>query len=355
MRRRRQTPELGSLDSLLDTVTNVVGILVLVLVVAMLFFRETMGKVRAIEEVTQTPAPPPSPPAPPPITVEDVGSAQADRDRLVAALSALAARWPDIEARIASDAQEIDAVDRAVRSLEEEVASPTPAPVDLGELESEHAARIATADELARKLETAKDELARLQEEERMERERQEIARKDRTLSLPDPDREAGKVMTAVHVNCKRNAICPLELKVLTERLDGALRASGASSISALDRYFNNNDIGDAFFRLRLNVPRISPPLVYLRFERRPNTGESVEEMEGPGSVYRTQLGKIDSTKQYLLFTVHDDSFEIYLRAKSLARQAGIRTGWIPYGADEPDETRIIPPPTGGGGGGPDS
>jgi hypothetical protein len=71
--------------------------------------------------------------------------------------------------------------------------------------------------------------------------------------------------------------------------------------------------------------------------EARPGvSGESAVDLENPNSKYREILSRLDKDKQYIAFLVRDDSFNVFRKARQVADNLGLDTGWELLGIDEP-------------------
>jgi hypothetical protein len=64
---------------------------------------------------------------------------------------------------------------------------------------------------------------------------------------------------------------------------------------------------------------------------RRPNAGETLDELDDKASEFRRALSRYDEQRQYIQFYVWGDSFEVYLEARRQAEAAGFSVGWEPY------------------------
>ncbi len=58
--------------------------------------------------------------------------------------------------------------------------------------------------------------------------------------------------------------------------------------------------------------------------------GESVPEIQKPGSAFMQYLGKINGNKQYLSCLLNSDSYQVFRVVRQLAQQKGIEVGWEP-------------------------
>lgn len=325
MRRRRSDSGM-SLDSLLDTITNVVGFLVIVLAVLQL-------------NVTWSSRPgPPSPgtPAPP----KSRPSAAAG---LRVRLEEMAMKIKDAENEVAGRPSE-PALDREKESLDKLLAK----------LEVEIAA-------LEKKVKEARVRLAGIQ---------RKIANPP-----PKPPPQATEVVSARVVDvytgggtepgwrkksrmdfyCRRGRIYPFLnegvinkclKKVAEGALGGRTAIRGPADVNKLIAYCQTHDIGDAYFRLLFRQGKGFMLVCRPRSDRQ---GEAVGQIAAATSDYAKYLRqRCDPRKTWVKFFVFADSFEVYLAARAKAESAGLQAGWKPLKKDFEFEE-----PIGGGGGGP--
>jgi hypothetical protein len=65
-------------------------------------------------------------------------------------------------------------------------------------------------------------------------------------------------------------------------------------------------------------------------------SGEGASDLETPNSKYQAILSQLDKDKQYIAFLVRDDSFNVFRKARQVADNVGLDTGWELLGIDEP-------------------
>ncbi|MBM4090825.1 MAG: hypothetical protein FJ276_15590 [Planctomycetes bacterium] len=109
-------------------------------------------------------------------------------------------------------------------------------------------------------------------------------------------------------------------------------------SVDELPRLFEEHDIGDACYRIKVEVRQFltSKSLVWV-YEPRPDApGESLAEIHRKGSAYQRALAPLHPRQHFLFFTVRPDSFETFRAARRLARASGLSVGWYPRALDEP-------------------
>jgi len=320
--RRRGNNEVGlNLDSLLDTLTNVIGFLIILLILMRLGVDQAVERIRELDPSAFA------------ITEADVEKAES------------AAR---------SKADELAELKQEAESLSEEMAllrdpkadAPKVMPLDqarklLAELKSQEQEK-----EKEQKIKQA--EVARLKE--RMGRTPRAAAPAPHEIRMPDP-RGAPPGTTAMFVMCKGNRATMLDVdatraeikkqmkspqlrQALAYQVMGAAPgqprqqvALGAYDPDKVMAWFRRNPIKNrdyaASVRTFDNRPYANMEFVMLR-----NGGEDINRMKRETSKFRRTLKMAEEKKKYIRFLVYPDSFEAYLTARSLADEAEIPAGW---------------------------
>lgn len=346
MARRTKSGEGASLDSLLDTMTNVVGILVIVLVVTQLGVRDAVDRITTEQSEEVTP--------------EDI---EAKKEEIAAAIAArkqveqqrkklsdqielLAEKGNDDKLK-----EELEVLDGRLRWKRDDLTKILEK--RKGE-EAAHAKKAAEARKLAKEFED-KEKALRKKVLAAQEREAQILALLDTTptrevvpakvVNLPNP-RKAPEGATPRYMICREGKLYPWDRDNLrkgaqqrAERLV-ALRNLAANPKTGIDPkrlipLFDKMHLNDEWFLLKLKAAGRQPRLV---FERKRNAGYTIDELENPRGPYARILESIDSNKHYLRFTVWTDSYDVYLAARRIAGEHGLLAGWdITSSPDELD------------------
>jgi hypothetical protein len=143
-------------------------------------------------------------------------------------------------------------------------------------------------------------------------------------LRLPDP-RPAPLGAKPTVFLCRYGRVLFPDL----ERLQGDFfevvrRARGLSPA-----YFRDHDVGNR--ELRWQVMDSSAGQIARLDWRRPNAGETLDELGNANSDYRAALERYDAERYYVQFYVWGDSFDVYLEARRQAEEAGFSIGWEAY------------------------
>ncbi len=335
MRPRRKQAG-GSLDSLLDTMTNVVGILVILLVVTQLGVRGAVDRISESDAVD-------------PAALEELQRKADDaarlREDLETRLAAYVNRNPQelalqikrLARQIASAQADLDALQQARQAKEDE------ARLAVEEIERQWEEQKKKEEELKQKIAAALEQVQTL--EGRLDDTPAREAPPPKIVRLPNP-RAAPEGAQPVTFYCRRGRIALLDLPGSQHRAVGWTRAmiirrklgDPAKGIECdkLFADFNRERFRDRNFELQLEARGRYP---YIVFVERENFGETTDELLQPGSDYRQRIASIDPRRFYLRFLVWPDSFAAYIAARRIATEEGLPAGWEPQ--TRPDEYRV--------------
>ena len=340
MKARRGDDDGASLDSLLDTMTNVVGILVIVLVVTQLGVGDA---VKRIAKVTK-------------IDPEKLKAAEAkleslkhQRDTL---LAAMAEAKPD---EVSRD----DTLER-LEQLRREVAEKEKLLAQLEQARKEREARLARMRAQAAAAKKAKEELEKYkQQHEKLKNELSQALDKLASLeaALDDtPERKAPppKVVTVPNPRsapegaqqllfvCAHNKVYPLppppQMELIRKQCQAKVlqvaqklrRVFNPVTGEGTDRFleeFNRRPMRNDYFEIKLVNSGSNPRLV---FHPRDNAGETEKIVTAPRSRFRRALATIDRSRYYIRFYVRTDSFDIYVTTRRIVTDMGLMAGWEP-------------------------
>ena len=323
---RRSKKEAGaSLDSLLDTMTNVVGILVIVLALTQTGVREAVQRISASEQVD-------------PAELEAAEEAARAAAEKAAALDLELAQLSGVDSKIS--AREIARLERLIIDLEADLKSlKFSRENDIKKIEQQIAdARKKIADQkkaeeaLKKSLNEKQDQLQKLLAQLAIPVEK---GPPPKVIKLPNP-RKAPEGALPIAYMCRGGMIGYMDLPeyqnraqkwtnnaLTTKRIYGNLKTG--IDCTKLFGAFNRLNFKDKNFEYRLIARGRAP---YLELKRRASFGESLEEISQPGSDFARQLKQINAQQYYLQFVVWPDSFETYIKAREMATAEGILAGW---------------------------
>lgn len=340
--KKRKRDEGGSLDSLLDTMTTVVGILIILLIVVQLGADSAVKRI--VEEQKQEDAQ----------LLEDMAMRQFDQQR-----SALLAEKQRLQQQAAANNQTAQKLLNEIVALEKRLSTLRSQAPDLPKLNKD--------------LQTLAQQLLAAQKEEdkkaaQLKRLRALIAKApkptpaslSKDVNLPDP-KPAPPGAKPFRFLCREGKIYPLDDLKLRKLAENAVNASGLKKNEhgeydgkKLAAHLAQKKAGDPHFTLKAQPG--ADKLIRFTMQRRPNAGEDPEALAKPNSAYQKTLASLKPTERYLQFEVFPDSFQTYLAARALAARKNFPAGWKPahrqndwwsyyWGHKDLGRSQIPPPP----------
>lgn len=156
-----------------------------------------------------------------------------------------------------------------------------------------------------------------------------------KVVNLPEP-RQAPKGATAVTFLCRAGRVIPVDAKGLQEKAVDAFEAAsrllvrqGQIDCQKLIEIFDKRSLGDRYCTLKVRIGSDAKP--YLAVLPRPDAGDKTENIGTRSSQFARWIQGIDPEHFYLDFRVFDDSFSTYLEARNVAMRQGVLAGWSPY------------------------
>ena len=338
MARRRQGDGSQSFDSLLDTMTNVVGILVIMLVVTLLGTRDAVRRIKW--------------------EIPDISQEKLEEFRRLADLKKqeLSDSLADIK-----ETQEVlaklTAIDKEIKELEKSLELDSPE-ARLEQQKKELEELLKRKEKLDKEKEVDEKAIERLRKQLASIPESKPSAAK--VIRMPNP-RAAPPGIQPVRFMCKYNRIARLDYEELLEEALSRI-ASSRYSLSCrergrvlkvpsdkekrhpvlreaanwvfdperLTRYFEQKDLGNRDFRLSLQLHKTLGK-EYLYAGMRKDGGEGIKHVRSTVSRFEALVRDIDPEKQYAFFLVCPDSFEVYVRAREIIEEHDVPAGWAVY------------------------
>ncbi len=354
--RRRRKGSAGSLDSLLDTMTNVVGIMVILLTVTQL------GVGDAVKRITQTTQVDPEELA---RLEKEVAEAQRLREELIRQLRMLAyhnERRDEAAKELAVLKQRVADARANNRVLEETHEEQMRELRDEALAQQEEAKRLLEEQQkeveaVRQKISEEAEQVARLRAQ--LDDTPEPVAPPAKTVYLPNP-RPAPEGAKPLTFLCRDDRVMFVDEEAIRE--NAQRRVEFVVDRRRLDRDpkkgIDADILGEEVNRLGINDPTgtFQPKLVFRgRFPRidlvpRKDAGETASQLTR-GSRYRRVLGRIDPRKHYLRYIVWPDGYEVYLEARKIATEMGLSAGWRAVGSGSSHviplggSLRVGPPP----------
>jgi len=342
-RRSRTSATGGNMDSMLDTLTNVVGILVIVLVTVQLSSQEAASRIAAA--IAQ-------------IDPEEVKRLEREAEEAKEAAEAAEAQLDaQREARNRDPAKEILRLEAEANTSEAAArAAATKADELVKRKTAESAAAKKAAEEAARKAAEAKAAAERaLADVERrraalaaeLDKTQKPVAPPAKEVRLPDP-RPAPDKAKELRVLCREGRVWLVEIEELQEQAQK--RAAYVVRQKKLDpdndnwltdgkvfaEEFNKAPVREAGFDMTVLAPDRWPKLV---LARKPGSGQTAEDAVKATGELAKALRKYKPADRFVRFYVWPDGFEAYLAARQLTGERGFAAGWEPVSS--PDEHAI--------------
>ena len=330
---RRDDDDDGGLDSLLDTMTNVVGILVLVLIVTQLGVSDAVTKITASSTITE----------------DDLTKAKLQ-------MLDLELEKKDLTEQTASLASfDVDAERERLKRLKEQLEARKKLLQDQSKQANEFSMAIQRDRQTAAKnqkeientqkkrkeLQTALtaslDKRAELQA--LLDKTPKRAAAPAKVVNIPNP-RPAPPGARQATFLCAFNRLYPMNLEamrkdaeirskdIITRRRLNLDRAKGIDPEAFEKLYTKLKYPSDNFFDVEYYVAGSRWPR--LRLVPKESRGATEEEVRKPGSRIRKLMGLLDPQKYYVRFYVLPDSYDVYLTARRVLTDAGLLAGWDP-------------------------
>ncbi|MBW1886282.1 MAG: hypothetical protein JRJ58_22340 [Deltaproteobacteria bacterium] len=304
-----------SLDSLLDTMANVVGILVVVLAFTQLQVGEAVRRIHDSE----------------------VARIRTAGETMAFAGEGALREVSRLEASLRAGAESAAFVQGELRQLEsqsEKLRAATRFPgVEQADIVAAILRETATEREMLDQLSALRAN--RKQLEIRLRGSQDAFASATHQIRLPDPRPAPAGTEERVFF-CRYGRVSPVDLEHLHELLNIDLRKAAGSplggglAVSLVVSHFEKYDVGDRDYRWRLQDHAGFEIAARLQF-RRESIGELPSELIADDSGYRRALSQAEPKSHYLRFYVWSDSFAAYLRAREIAEELGFAVGWQAY------------------------
>ena len=339
MARRRSGggDEDGGLDSLLDTMTNVVGILVLVLIVTQLSVQDVVETVLEENQVDVQ-------------QIEEAKKQLEEKKKEVEDLERILVAPEDIDSERQKEElkKKQELLERQKKLLAEKKKKQNEFALKIKEDQAKAKAnKMKIADtakkrsELQTLITTSLEEKATLQA--KLSKTPRRKAPADIKVTIPNP-RPPPAGAKQVQIVCSGNKAYPLNIEAFRKRAElnaKAVLARGKIAKHPVNGYDpakftklwtklkDQDDMFDVEYYVAGNrYPR-------LRFKPREGRGGTDRQLVNPRSKVRANyLNSLDGSKYYARFYVLPDSYDVYLTARRLFNDNNVLSGWDPQGKD---------------------
>jgi len=318
MKRRRSRDDNGgqSLDSLLDTMANVVGILVVLVAVMQLAVGDAVDRI--VEEGVREPA-----------TQAEVEAAEEERENLTEAITTLRDELEALPPAPEVAGMLLDEVQPLLDELKALAGANPMLSAELSELQEEIARR---NDSVARRKTHLAQQKKRLVQLEAL-LENAPPAERPKVARLPDP-RPPPKKSSQLVFFCRYGRIVPIETPAFLAQLYlgiedalGENRPVVEEDRPWLENLFRKELFSSQNFYWKITGQShrdLDANMVW----RDKEAGEHAGDLRLEDNLLEAAIQGKDPKKKYVRFWVWSDSFEVYLEARYLAEAAGFDVAW---------------------------
>jgi hypothetical protein len=317
-----------NLDSLLDTMSNVVGILIVLVAVSQFGIGEAVERIRLQEAEGATQ-----------IRVE-LDAIEAAGARLDGELARSREVWAGLSEKSSGLRAELAATESDLVRLQRLPANPEFFGLGAGELSAELDKRTAQRRKLEEAIGAAeaKTEATRGRWQDALEIPSEIVTR------LPDP-RPAPAHLKPATVLCRYGRAGPVALgaliEVRKEAIGSALGVVPGKGLRIdredgrwIENHFGKIEVAAQGLRweTRSGGPYLGFFLSWL-YEQR---GETAARLRQPDAALHAWLSRVDAKSEFVRLAVWPDSFEVYLEARAQAEKLGLHVGWTLFNPDDP-------------------
>ncbi|MFH1377816.1 MAG: hypothetical protein ABIH86_03590 [Planctomycetota bacterium] len=296
MARKRAGALSINLDSLLDTLFNVVGMLIIILALVVLNVSESVSIIKFVE-----------------------------KQRAAVKIESFYERYNELlTADPLPGVEPLSLTAVSTESLEDRLKA----------LEDRLAYRKETLDEYDRLSESLSKEIVRRENKDN------ELKQNSRVLRIPVM-RDADPSKKSFIFVCINERVYPLDMDSLAERFEAMLpRVRTGEGWAEVEAFLRKNPFGDEHFRLLIQQK-------FLVFVPNDTGGWDTSDPRF-GAMLDALLKRLPQNEWVLTFRVCDDSFSNYLDIRSLVDEKGYESGWTPHTLPFYISVSLEPASTGG-------
>jgi len=324
MGRRKSSVGGINLDSLMDTLTNVVGILLIVLIFSLLSGGDAVKRIKGFVDD---------------VSAEQLARAQGEAEELQKLIEEGRKGLQDFDSRTSERQVSLARQKELIAQLKADMAKLATSKINAEELKKQVAQRRAQVESVEKQIGEKETLIASLRA-----RLADTPARGPdmdaKIVNLPDP-RDAPKGAQPLTFICRSGWVVPVDIQGLQLKAQQVIkdgeRVLYREDVNRIDcdkmvQLFEKRFVGDRFCRVKIYVAGDAKP--YLKIELRPDAGDKTETIGKGTSQFNRWIRGVNPQQFYLEFRVFSDSFATYLEARNAAARQGILAGWIPYPAE---------------------
>jgi len=303
-----------SLDSLLDTLFNVIGMLVIILLAVQLSAGET---IREFTKNRQT------------VNQEELNAARVKAEKLERKLDFKRKSRKQLLA-VADNEQEqerrIQQLKQRKLQILQDVASLRRQAEDIRKRNYDNIAKSPEKDELIKEVDKIEKQIR--EQEKILATLMAKNSKTDIELRVPVV-RTARKTMETELFFCKWGKLYYVDIDHLKKIVKKGMNQSSQTE-SKFKAWMNNHDRGDEYLRFTVDYS-----LRYFIAAPRHNGGWSIDEIKNPDSEYTQMIRQLDKNKHVVRYWVSADSYLVYLEARRIAEEHKLKAGWSAFAKDK--------------------
>ena len=333
-------------DSLLDTVANVVGILIIMLAVTQISVGDAVDRILTENDNLLLPN----------ITQEDLKKVEKQSIKLLNVLQDLKKRWDVLEIESFNAEVDLDRIQKLINVLNLKLETRTPTTDDPNLLHRIFKLK-ERKEELKNLLAMASDKLNEI----KSILDNTPLPKRPKNISvrLPEPNKIPYNYEPAFFI-CKNNRIIYLDQILFNKFLVAIKKAINLSPNDQINlniirrkdnpfkivRYFKDHDIGTSDLKISVKYMELSNTSFDLiqTISVRKNSGESIENIIKSNSNFINIINSLNIVKNDIQFFVWPDSFPVYTKARHYVEDKLFYANWILLNYDEELSSSILFP-----------
>lgn len=308
-----------SLDSLMDTLTNVVGILVIILLFTVINAADAVKRIKGfVDEISD----------------KQYQEALTHSQEVRRLLEQHREYWEKLDEETPAEQLSLKRQKELIELLKQDMQKLAASKVNIEDMKKQLEERRTRVKKIEGDIVAKEKEIASLRA--RLASTPARGPDQDaKVVNLPDP-REAPKGAKPVVFICRKGRVVPVDIPGLQAKAQEALKAAAravfrqnAIDCDKLAGIFQKKYVGDRYCQVKVRVGGDAKP--YLVVEPRADAGDKTDAIAKRTSQFHHWIQELDPNKFYLDFRVFSDSYDTYLEARNAAARVGILAGWNPY------------------------
>lgn len=313
-----------NLDSLMDTLTNVLGILLIVLIFSLLDAGDAVKRIRGFVDD---------------VSPEQLARIMSEAEELHKLVEEKRKGLEDSETQTYQRQMSLVRQKELIAQLKADMAKLASAKINVEDLKKQLEQRRTQVETVEKQIGEKEALIASL---------RARLAETPasgpdmdaKIVNLPDP-REAPKGAKPLVFLCRSGRVVPVNTQELQQKAQQVIKEAERilfrKDLNRIDcdkmaQLFEKRFVGDRYCRVKIHVGGDAKP--YLKLEVRPEAGDKAETIGKGTSQFHRWIRGVNPQEYYLEFRVFSDSFAAYLEARNAAARQGVLAGWIAYPAE---------------------